>query len=41
MSDVSVLFVLVPPRLRSGGERGRDDLLRIGHDRGLPGHDSR
>ena len=37
MSDVSVLFVLVPPRLRSGGERGRDDLLRIGHDRGLPG----
>ena len=37
MSDVGVLFVLVPPRLRSGGERRRDDLLRVGHDRGLPG----
>lgn len=37
MELTRVLFLAVPRRLCPGRERRRGDLLRIGHDRGLPG----
>ena len=36
-SQLDFLFFLVPPRLCSGGKRGRDDILRVSNDCGLSG----